>query len=90
MPDPGWIDRALTRNRAVYDSLPGWQTKGPAVTKPKPMPDDAIRLTYAILHEIRPFIVKRPKGGCQVLFALTDLDGIVNRAVARMKRKDRR
>ena len=31
---------------------------------------------------IKPYIVKRPNGGCQVLFPLTELDSIIDAATS--------
>lgn len=34
---------------------------------------------FRIASLFKPFIVKRPKGNCQVLFALTELDGLIDK-----------
>ena len=40
-------------------------------------------LKRRLLKVIKPYIVKRPRGGCQVLFSLTELDAIVERVCAK-------
>jgi hypothetical protein len=37
----------------------------------------------------KPYIVKRPNGGCQVLFPLTDLDRLVDAVLALAARQAR-
>ena len=35
----------------------------------------------------KPYFVRRPKGQCQVLFALTELDALVDRIIKETERK---
>ena len=40
------------------------------------------KIAANLLKSIKPYIVKRPNGGCQVLFPLSKLDDIVDAATS--------
>jgi hypothetical protein len=44
----------------------------------------------AIASIFKPWIVKRPNGGCQVLFPLTELDNIIDKVVEEVLNEQRR
>jgi len=46
----------------------------------RPGPTSAKRRTPA--QVFKPWIVRRPDGGCQVLFPLTELDRLLDEAIA--------
>lgn len=41
-----------------------------------------------ITELFKPYFVRRPRGNCQVLFALTELDALVDRICREARRKD--
>jgi hypothetical protein len=42
-------------------------------------------LTTRVTRLFKPWIVRRPDGGCQVLFPLSELDRLVDETIAEVK-----
>lgn len=48
---------------------------------------ETITLQDKITELFKQYIVKRPSGNCQVLFALTEIDGLVDKILEKIKEK---